>query len=358
MEAVFPLVIFAAMVGVFIVAARSERQRRERVHAAWANVAERLEGEFVPGESSFWGAKRPPALTATIDNVEVTVDTFTVGSGKNKRSYTRIRAPATAPREVQMKVYAEQIFSSFARAVGFQDVHVGDAAFDDAFMVKASDEMFARAWLNVTVRNRIRKADAYEYVLKRGRVTAQVLGEDPDASRLEAAMRAVAGFSDGKHFVVRRFDKLAKRLGGEARKEERGWASLRADVDGIPVDVDTLEHGTTHYNVATAQVVGAKLTPLVITNDPHEFSPNLPAAEIDDLPEGYGAWTAEPVRASAQLTDEVKKAIDALQPIKLRIDDDRVRVYLVGICPPIKKMQRAVKLAASIAAGAGQGPYR
>lgn len=352
------LVIVVVFIAVFVLAIRAERKRQERVAATWAAVAERLGGDFIPGEQRFWGPGSPASITATIDAIDVEVDTFTRGSGKNKRTYTRVRAAATAPKEVSMKVYGEHAFSGLARAVGFQDVEIGDAEFDDAFMIKASDEVFAKEWLNRTVRKRISRAGDYAYQLKGGRVTAELAGVDEDGRRLAAAMSAVAAFADGRHHVVRELRKLAKQLRGKAKKEPRRWASLRADVDGVPVTVDTLEHGTTHFNVATAQVVGAKLTPLVITNDPHEFSPTLPAAEMPDLPAGYGAWTVDPQRAAAQLTESVKKSIRDLQPIKLRVDDERVRVYLVGICPPVAEMHAAVKLAATIAAGASAGPYR
>lgn len=321
----------------------------------WKEVARKLDGDFKPGSDELWAGQvgSGASLEVTVDGVTVLVRLSTRTSGSDTSSiYTTLQAKATAPSGMSLKIYAETFFSKIGRAVGLQDVQIGDAAFDDAFMVKANDEVFARAWLNATVRKRMLNASNFEFRLKGGRVEVEAPGFIDDPVALEKVIRAVAAFADGKHHVVRVFKKLAKRLGGKARKEEARWASLTADVAGTPITVDTLEHGTSHFNVVTARVVGAKLIPLVLTNSPREFSPTLPLAEMPDLPTGYGAWTTEPQRAASQLPEAVKEQIRALKPIKVRLDEEQVRVFSDGICPPIAQMQRAVNLAAAIAATA------
>lgn len=54
---------------------------------------------------------------------------------------------------------------------------------------------------------------------------------------------------------------------------------------------------------------------------------------------------------------EVTRRIDELQPIKVRVDEERARLYLVGIDPPNRAMVRAARLAAMLALGQGAG-YR
>ncbi len=361
------VLIFAGAILLFIgalVKLHFDRKGRLRkLVSVWGAAAKRLDGKFDAGSMDLSQVGSGFELVATVNDIEVRARTRTEytssSSGSTSQLVVIVSAKATAPQDVSLKVYRETLFSKLARAVGAQDVEIGDAAFDDTFMIKASDEVFARAWLNSTVRKRLLGASDWSFELKNGRVQARggLGGVVGDVQAIEPVMRAVAALADGKHAVVRRYKKLAKRLGGKAKKEPTRWASLTAQVDGTPVAVDTMDNGKTHFSVATARTVGAKLTPLVITNDPHEFSPTLPAAEVAELPEGYGAWTAEPKRAAAQLTDDIKSQISKLQPIKVRVDEEQVRVYHVGICPPLTNMHQAVKLAAEIAAGASAG-YR
>lgn len=97
---------------------------------------------------------------------------------------------------------------------------------------------------------------------------------------------------------------------------------------------------------------------LVLTNDPHEFSPSLPSARMEALPAGYAAWTTDPEKAGAHLTDDVRARIEKIQPIKVRVDEERVRIFCVGICPPLTRIHEAMKLAAALARGGHAAPYR
>lgn len=118
-----------------------------------------------------------------------------------------------------------------------------------------------------------------------------------------------------------------------------------------PIRVGHEEHGSAHFTVVTASVVGAKLTPFALTNDRHKFSATLPKAEVADLPEGYVPWTHEPERVAAALTESIRARIDELRPIKVRVDEERVKVFLVGIDPPGRDMIAAARLAAMLAVG-------
>ena len=353
MEVLFPILLYVGLMAMLVWAIGAYRRGHvRRLNAVFAAAAEQLEGDFTPGVFG-WLNDNEPKIAAKVGRAEVEIDIRVQGSGKNKRVYTRIRCRATSPREVALRVYREGFFSGLARAVGFQDVPIGDPEFDEAYMVKASDEMFARAWLNRTVRNRIRVAEQYVFELKRGWVIAERSGYEDEAPKLVQAAKAAATFADGKHQVVRSFRKVAKQLGGKAKKLKRGWASLEAEVDGVPVTVTHEEHGHAHFTVVTASAVGARLTPFVLTNDRHEFSATLPKAEMHDLPTGYASWTREPERAASALAESVKARIDDLQPIKVRVDEERVKVFLVGIDLPSKDMVAAARLAAMLAVGQG-----
>jgi len=358
MSSVGPLLLYLVVLAVVVTVARYFAQgQKRRLNEAWQEAARQLDGTFAPGELG-WFRDDNPVVGATVQGIAVEASIRVQGSGKNKRIYTRLTAPATAPREKELRVYTEGVFSGLARAVGFQDVPVGDPDFDQAYMVKASDEAFARAWLNRVVRKRIAGVGDYRFELKRGQVVAERSGYENDPRGLVEAAQALATFADGKHHIVRHFKKVAKRLGGKAKKLRRGWASIRAEIDGIPVSVDHEELGSTHFTVVTANVVGPKLTPFALTNDRHEFSATLPKAEMADLPPGYVAWTREPRRVGASLSPAVRERLDTLQPIKIRAEAERVQIYLAGIDPPVTDMVRAAQLAAMIAVSAQATPYR
>lgn len=353
MEVLFPILLYVGlMVGLVWAVGAYRRGHVRRLNAVFAAAAEELGGDFTPGVFG-WLGDNEPKIVAKVGRADVEIDIRVQGSGKNKRVFTRIRCRATAPNETALRVYREGFFSGVARAIGFQDVPIGDHDFDQAYMVKASDEMFARAWLNRTVRDRLLAAAEYRFELEGGWAIAERAGYEDEAPKLVQAAKAAATFADGKHQVVRSFRRAAKQLGGKAKKLKRGWASLEAEVDGVPVAASHEEHGRAHFTVVTASAVGAKLTPFVLTNDRHEVSTALPEAAMQALPAGYASWTREPDRAATALSGEVKKRIDALQPLEVRVDGESVKVLLLGIDPPSHDMVAAARLASMLAVGQG-----
>jgi hypothetical protein len=343
------VLVFAAIIGLIIVLVGTAKAEKAKTMEAWTTAAEALDGEVVLDET---GGEETPVLRAEVGGVKVRVDIEVRPVGDARQPITRVRAASTAPQHMSIKLRRGDVHK-LGRLAMMEDLEIGDEAFDEAFLVKCSDAEFARAWLNKTVRKRVLESDYPTFEVHRGRASAERELVDMDPARLERAVRAVAALADGRQYVVRQFKKLAKRLGGKADKPATGWARVEAQLDSTGIVVETMEQGSTHYNVSKAKVNGEELTPLVLTNDRHEFSPTLPAVEMDGLPEGYSAWTSSKTAAAGLLNEEVKRRIDELQPIKVRIDPRQVSVYLTGVCPPLSRMQRAARLAAEIAAAAG-----
>jgi hypothetical protein len=75
----------------------------------------------------------------------VTLDTYVVSTGKATITYTRMRAPYVNPDGFRFTIYRRGFFSDIAKRFGMQDVEVGDAAFDEAFIIKGTDETRLRA---------------------------------------------------------------------------------------------------------------------------------------------------------------------------------------------------------------------
>ena len=109
----------------------------------WNLLAGQIGGEFKPGKG-WTGRSR---VDARVGPWVVTLDTFTVNTGKSNITFTRMRAPFVNRDGFRFTITRAGIFSPAARVLGFQDVEVGDPAFDKAFVIKTNDEPRVRTFL-------------------------------------------------------------------------------------------------------------------------------------------------------------------------------------------------------------------
>jgi hypothetical protein len=82
----------------------------------------------------------------------VTLDTFTVSTGKSAVTYTRMRAPFVNPDRFSFSLSRRGIFTGVAELLGLKDLEVGFPEFDQAFVIKGNDvarlrQLFADARL-------------------------------------------------------------------------------------------------------------------------------------------------------------------------------------------------------------------
>ena len=106
----------------------------------WAQVAERIGGEFEEG--GFWGKDE---LHFEHRDWVITLDTYTVRRKNSSRTYTRMRAPFINPENFYFEVYQEGLFSPLGRMLGMQDVEVGYSEFDADFVIKGNSEKRLKA---------------------------------------------------------------------------------------------------------------------------------------------------------------------------------------------------------------------
>jgi hypothetical protein len=109
----------------------------------WNLLAQQIGGQFKPGEG-WTGRSR---VDAGVGPWVVTLDTYTVNTGKSSVTFTRMRAPFVNRDGFRFTITRAGIFSPVARVLGFQDVEVGDPAFDKAFVIKSNDEPRVRTLL-------------------------------------------------------------------------------------------------------------------------------------------------------------------------------------------------------------------
>jgi hypothetical protein len=95
-------------------------------------------------EGDFWTGNK---VTVQYGEWTITLDTYTVSTGKTHHTYTRFRAPYVNPDGFRFGIYRRHFFTDLAKWLGMQDIAVGHAEFDEAFVVQASDEAKVRAFL-------------------------------------------------------------------------------------------------------------------------------------------------------------------------------------------------------------------
>ena len=98
---------------------------------------------------------------------EITLDTYTVHTGKSHITYTRMRAPFVNRDGFRFKIYRKNVFSGIGRLFGVQDVEVGDAFFDDQFIIQGEPEHLVRSLLiNGMIRQLIQNQKDIHFQIK------------------------------------------------------------------------------------------------------------------------------------------------------------------------------------------------
>ena len=121
--------------------ADAQREHRSRLRLKLfgptrREVWDRLAAEIgARHESGGWWSGRDQVV-ADVGQWQIVLDLMPAG----KVVFTRIRAPYVNSDGFRFKVFRRHVFSDLARVLGFQDVQIGDPAFDEAFVVRGNDE--------------------------------------------------------------------------------------------------------------------------------------------------------------------------------------------------------------------------
>jgi len=101
----------------------------------WSQLAAQTGGQFTDG--GFFGKSR---LDLRVDPWLLTLDTYTVSTGKSSTTYTRLRAPYVNADGFRFTVYRSGLFTPLGHVLGMQDIEIGDPDFDQTFVLKANNE--------------------------------------------------------------------------------------------------------------------------------------------------------------------------------------------------------------------------
>jgi hypothetical protein len=98
---------------------------------------------------------------------EITLDTYTVHTGKSTIIYTRMRAPYVNRDGFRFNIYRKSAFSWIGKLLGVKDIEMGDAFFDEQFIIQGVPESLVNRLLsNVEVRQLIQNQPDIHFQVK------------------------------------------------------------------------------------------------------------------------------------------------------------------------------------------------
>ena len=109
----------------------------------WSRLAEQIGGRII--DEGFWrGGKR---FEVEAGEWTITLDVYAVSTGETATFFTRMRAPYVNRDGFRFRVHRKSVFTWLGKLFGQQDIEVGDADFDENFVVQGNHESKVRRLL-------------------------------------------------------------------------------------------------------------------------------------------------------------------------------------------------------------------
>jgi hypothetical protein len=157
--------------------------RTRTARKQWAEAAQLLGGTFDPDSLTLQAIIDGVPLAAKIDR-SVTTNTLIMR--------TILWASIPTPALFQLQVYKEGFFSSLGKSLGGQDLEIGDAAFDKAFIIKSNSEEVMRDLLSTPMRAAIQNLLAYSHKIEGKVITSTSATLEKDSHSLVASIKQFA----------------------------------------------------------------------------------------------------------------------------------------------------------------------
>jgi hypothetical protein len=116
-------------------AAAAQKQAHDKADAAWAPYAKSKGYTHRPSRTTP-SHTDPARVSGTEDGVSIA---FEIANFDGDWGTTAVAMPP-APVAVRLELAPEGIFQKFTKLFGAQDIQVGDAPFDKAYMIKGTDD--------------------------------------------------------------------------------------------------------------------------------------------------------------------------------------------------------------------------
>jgi hypothetical protein len=322
----------------------------------WRTVAKRLSGDL---DVTTGVAGTQVQLTAEVGDVIVLVEATSAPYAR-RGGRTEIRAHAGHPRGTKIFVTRNLGTVPLYRRFLLRDVVIGAPIFDEGWIINASRESYAQAFLDAEVCSLIDLVPVsrspasyvselrevyYDFRLGRGEAVAYTDNFEADPNRLIAAINAVVA-------LATQYEKL---LGQ--------WRTLAHDLDGkFEHGRGFLMDGTTRIRIALhGRPVYVAPVIVALTWRRDRLRTRIRCETAGRRPHGNMLWKeGDEMQELGDLTDTFKSAVEESQAIYVRSTSKLVEVQLDGNVRNPTRIIAAGSLAALLAQGSelAHGPYR
>ena len=136
-------------VGVGYLVLKLATRRKEQIKQQFTLLADNLGCQVNIPEKLFMNIDKGfPSIDGMLDGKPIHVYMYTVGSGKNQRTYTAFKIKTTNRYSYTLAMYKEGFFSKLGKGLGMQDIEIGDPDFDKQFIIKSNDDYFIKEILD------------------------------------------------------------------------------------------------------------------------------------------------------------------------------------------------------------------
>ena len=181
-----PFVFMGVLIIAIIIWVVISRQKQAE---AWKQFAAELGAEFVDG-----GFLHANKVQAQVKDWTITLDTYSVPSGDSSTVYTRMRAPLHNKDGFQFTIFRTGLISKLDKALGAQDIDIGDPDFDRDFTIQENNETRVQALLgSLGIRQMIQGQKSIRLGVKDNELRFEVQGVIKDTERLRSIFELVKG---------------------------------------------------------------------------------------------------------------------------------------------------------------------
>ena len=160
---------------------------------AWNDLAVRT-GLVCDSGKYLWS---PIRVTGLYRGHSLILDTFTRGSGKNSRTYTRAVLSVNNPVPLQLVLSEEKVFDKMGKWMGVQDIQVGDETLDRRYKIKGQPEAeIVRLLASWEVRRKLLEVSSLKIEIEAGEVRAEKHGTEKKVEELEKAFELLSGIAE------------------------------------------------------------------------------------------------------------------------------------------------------------------
>jgi hypothetical protein len=128
----------------------------------WSQLSQEIGADYEEG-----GFFKEGKVVLSHKQWDITLDTYTVHTGKSTIIYTRMRAPYVNRDGFRFNIYRKSVFSGIGKLFGVKDIEIGDSFFDDEFIIQGEPEhLVSRLLSNGMIRQLIQSQPNIHFQVK------------------------------------------------------------------------------------------------------------------------------------------------------------------------------------------------